>query len=187
VFVDFDTTLLFGSLPSELASCKDPQFKSRDYENSEHYVYAMHNYCHDHEVYQLVEKATESADAAQLNRLDAAVGQAMDAGIKAVTKRYRTPFSPEMRQTRLVRTFYNLQLIQFKTARKKSKSINEVLRKLKSPPRPPVDQRECHLLLKDVQVKIRKLRKAAAQKRKDFLSRRVDFECSGNEEKAARI
>jgi hypothetical protein len=101
VFVDFDTTLLFGSLPSELASCKDPQFKSRDYENSEHYLYVMHKYCNDdHEVYQLVEKATESADAAQLNRLDAVVGQAMDAGIKAVTKRYRTPFSPERRQTR---------------------------------------------------------------------------------------
>jgi hypothetical protein len=31
VFVNFDTKLLFGSLPSELASCKDPQFKSRDY------------------------------------------------------------------------------------------------------------------------------------------------------------
>jgi hypothetical protein len=34
VFVDFDTKLLFGSLPSELASCNDPQFKSRDYESS---------------------------------------------------------------------------------------------------------------------------------------------------------
>jgi hypothetical protein len=184
VFVDFDTTLLFGSLPLELASCKDPQFKSRDYENSEHYVYAMHKYCHDLEVYQQLEKVTASADAAQLNRLDVAAGQAMDAGIKAVATQYRTPFSPEMRQTRLVRTFYNLQLIQLKTARRKSKSINEVLRKLKSPPRPPVDQRECHLLLDNVQAKIRKLRKEAAQKRKDFLFRRVDFECNRDEEKA---
>jgi hypothetical protein len=83
VFVDFYTTLLFGSLPSELASCKDPQFKSRDFENSEHYVYTMHKSCHDHDVYQLVEKATKSADAAQLNHLDAAVGQAMHAVIKA--------------------------------------------------------------------------------------------------------
>jgi hypothetical protein len=53
VFVDFDTKLLFGSLPSELASCKDPQFKSRDYENSELYVHAMHEYCNKIQVYQM--------------------------------------------------------------------------------------------------------------------------------------
>jgi hypothetical protein len=44
-FVDFDTKLLFGSLPSELASWNDPQFKSQDYENSKEYVLAMHTYC----------------------------------------------------------------------------------------------------------------------------------------------
>jgi hypothetical protein len=31
VFVDFSTELLFRSLPPKLASCSDPQFKSRDY------------------------------------------------------------------------------------------------------------------------------------------------------------
>jgi hypothetical protein len=131
--------------------------------------------------------ATLSANAASLNRLDAAVGHAMDAGIKAVRKRYRTPFSPEMRQTRLVRTFYNLHLIQFKTGCKKLKSIAEVQRKLESHPPSPGDQRECHLLLKDVQAKTRKLQKEAAQQRRDFLTRRVDFECDGDEDKADRI
>jgi hypothetical protein len=87
--------------------------------------------------------ATVSADATQLNCLDEAVGKAMEAGLQAVMKRYRTPFSPAMRQTRLVRTFYNLHLIQFKTGRTKSQSIQEVLRKLTSPPPTPVDQREC--------------------------------------------
>jgi hypothetical protein len=111
----------------------------------------------------------------------------MDAGIHAVRKRYRTPFSPEMRQTCLVRTFYNLYLTEFKTGRKKSKSIAEVQRKLESHHSSPDDQRECHLLLKDVQAKIRKLRREAAQKRRDFLTRRVDFECGRDEEKADRI
>jgi hypothetical protein len=129
VFVDFDTKLLFGSLPSELASCKDPQFKSRDYENSEQYVYAMHTYCHDHEVYRMAKNAKVQADKGQLNRLNEAVGQAMEAGLKAVKKRYRTPFSPEMRQTRLARTFYNLHLSQFKMGRTKARSIKEVVRK----------------------------------------------------------
>jgi hypothetical protein len=82
----------------------------------------MHAYCHENKVYQMAENATVSADAAQPNCLDAAFGKAMDAGLQAVKKRYRTPFSPEMRQTRLVRTFYNLHLIQFKTGRKKFKS-----------------------------------------------------------------
>jgi hypothetical protein len=59
--------------------------------------------------------AALTANAVSLNRLDAEVGQAMDAGIQAVRKRYWTPFSPEMRQTRLARTFYNLHMIQFKT------------------------------------------------------------------------
>jgi hypothetical protein len=187
VFVDFDTKLLFGSLPSELASCNDPQFKSRNYESSEHYVLAMHTYCHENNVYQMAANATVSANETTLNRLDNAVGQAMSAGLQAVKKRYRTPFSPEMRQTRLLHTFYNLHLTQFKTGRKKSKSITEVQRKLQSHPPPLSDQQECHLLLKDVQAKVRKLRKQAAQKRRDFLARRVDFECDGDEENADRI
>jgi hypothetical protein len=92
-----------------------------------------------------------------------------------------------MRQTRLVRTFYNMHLIQFKTGRSKSASIKEVLRKLDSSPPSPADQRECHLLLKDVQTKIRKLHTEAVQKRCDFLIRRVDFECGGDQDKADRI
>jgi hypothetical protein len=187
VFVDFDTKLLFGSLPSELASCNDPQFRSRDYESSEDYVLAMHTYCHKHNVYQIAEDAKADATAVSLNQLDNAVGHAMSAGLQAVKKRYRTPFSPEMHQTRLVRTFYNLHMIQFKTGRKKSKPIAEVQRKLESLPPAPGDQRECHLLLKDVQDKIRKLRQEAAQKRRDFLTRRVEFECGGDDEKADRI
>jgi hypothetical protein len=92
-----------------------------------------------------------------------------------------------MRQTHLVRTFYNMHLIQFKTGRSKSASIKEVLRKLDSSPPSPADQLECHLLLKDVQTKIRKLRTEAVQKRCDFLTRRVDFECGGDQDKADRI
>jgi hypothetical protein len=42
VFVDFDTNMLFGSLPSELASCNDPQFKSRNYESSEQFLRCIH-------------------------------------------------------------------------------------------------------------------------------------------------
>jgi hypothetical protein len=87
VFVDFDRKLLFGSLPSELASCKDPQFKPRDYENSELYVHSMHAYCNDNKVYQMAEKAAEKATPSQLNSLDAAIGKAMDAGLRAVKKR----------------------------------------------------------------------------------------------------
>jgi hypothetical protein len=187
VFVDFDTKLLFGSLPSELASCKDPQFKSRDYENSEQYVYAMHTYCHDHDIYQMAENAKVQADEVQLNRLDEAVGQAMEAGLKAVKKRYRTPFSPEMRQTRLARTFYNLHMSQFKTGRTKSRPLKEVERKMKSVPTTPEDQRDCHIRLKEVQAKIRKLRTEAAQKRREFLARSVNFKCGGDGGKADRI
>jgi hypothetical protein len=187
VFLDFDTKLLFGSLPSELASCKDPQFKSRDYENSGQYVYAMHTYCHDNDIYTMAENAKVHADEVQLNRLDEAVGQVMEAGLKAVKKRYRTPFSPEMRQTRLARTFHNLHTFQFKTGRTKSRPLNEVVRKMQTVRTTPEDQRACHLRLKEVQAKIRKLRTEAAQKRREFLARRVHFECGGDEEKSDRI
>jgi hypothetical protein len=78
-------------------------------------------------------------------------------------------------------------LIEFKTGRSKSASIQEVIRKMDSRPTSPADQRECHLLLKDVQTKIRKLRTVAVQKRCDFLTRRVDFECGGYRDKADRI
>jgi hypothetical protein len=184
VFVDFDTKMLFGSLPSELTSCNDPQFRTGDYESSEHYVLAMHTYCHKDNVYRMAENVTVSANETTLNKLDDAVGHAMSAGLQAVKKRYRTPFSPEMRQNLLIRTFYNLHMTQFKTGQKKSKSITEVQRKLKSYPPPPSDQQECHILLKDAQAKIRKLRKEAAQKCQEFLARRVDFECGGDDEKS---
>jgi hypothetical protein len=92
-----------------------------------------------------------------------------------------------MCQAQLVPMYYNLLMIQLKTSCKKSKSITEVRRKMKSSPPTLADQRECHLLLKDVQAKIRRLRKEAAEKQKDFLTRRVDFECGGDEEKVARI
>jgi hypothetical protein len=45
----------------------------------------------------------------------------------------------------------------------------------------------CHLLLKDAQIKIHKLRTEAAQKRWDFLTHCVDFECGGDTDKADRI
>jgi hypothetical protein len=44
-----------------------------------------------------------------------------------------------------------------------------------------------HILLKDVQAKICKLRTEADAKRKEFLTRRVDFECGGDADKAARV
>jgi hypothetical protein len=187
LFVDFDTKRLFGSLPSELVSCKDPQFKSRDYENSEQYVYAMHTYCHENDIYTMAENAKVHADEVQLNRLDEAVGHAMEAGLKAVKKRYPAPFSPEMRQTRLARTFYNLHMFQFKTGRTKSRPLKEVVRKMQAVPTTPEDQRACHLRLKEVQAKIPKLRTEAAQKRREFLACRVNFECGGDEEKSDRI
>jgi hypothetical protein len=102
VFVDFDTKLLFGSLPSELAHTKTPTFHSRDYETTEAYVNSVHAFCNEKQVYQMAEKALASATPAALNRLDHVVGQAMDAGLQAVKKRYLTPFSPEMRQTQLL-------------------------------------------------------------------------------------
>jgi hypothetical protein len=185
VLVDFDTKLLFGSLPSELASYKSPQFHSRDYENSELYVTSMHAYCNDNQVYQMTAEATESSDPTRLNHLDAEVSKAMEAGLQAVKKIYRTPFSPEMRQNRLIRSFYTLHLTQFKTGHSKVWAIRTVESKMTSPSLPPADQQECHLLLKDVQTKIRKLRQQAVQKRRDFLTRRVDF--GGDVEKADKI
>jgi phage-related protein len=142
VFVDFDTKLLFGSLPLELASSKTPQFHSRDYENSETYTKAMHSFCNEHQVYQMASQALESADSAKLILLDAAVGQAMNAGLQAIKKRYRTPFSPVMRQTRLRRTFYNLHLFQFKTGHRRTAPLQRVRSKLDTIPPDPVSQQE---------------------------------------------
>jgi hypothetical protein len=154
VFVDFDTKLLFGSLPSELASSTSPQFHSRDYENSATYTTAMHSFCNEHQVYQMAAQALESADSKQLNALDAAVGQAMNAGLHAVKKRYRTPFSPVMRQTRLRRTFYNLHLSQFKTGRRRTAPLQRVRSKLDAIPSDPVTQQDCHLLLDEQKIQI---------------------------------
>jgi hypothetical protein len=41
IFVDFDTNLLFGSLPSKLASPKAKAFHSRNYESSEKYIHTV--------------------------------------------------------------------------------------------------------------------------------------------------
>jgi hypothetical protein len=71
--------------------------------------------------------------------------------------------------------------------RTKSTSPLEVLRKLDSSPPSPADQRTCHVMLKDVQTKIRKLQTEAVQTRCAFLTRRVDFECGGDSDKADRI
>jgi hypothetical protein len=68
VFVHFDTKLLFESLPSELALCKDPQFKSRDCENSELYVESINVYCLENDVYKMAEDAAVNADTETLNR-----------------------------------------------------------------------------------------------------------------------
>jgi exonuclease III len=78
VYVDFDTHLLFGSLPSELASSKQQSFHSRDYENSEVYINTVNAYCEEHDLYQRSEAAlTSSSSSAELNKLDEAVGRAM--------------------------------------------------------------------------------------------------------------
>jgi hypothetical protein len=168
VFVDFDTKLLFGSLPSELASSKHNPFHSRDYENSETYITRVNAYCEEHDLYRRSEAALETTSAAELNQLDAAVGRAMQAGIKAVSKRYRTPFSPEMRQARLTRHYYNLLMQQFKTGQNRKNSIVKIKAKLETQLPIPEDQRECHIFLKDAQLQVRKLRKIAREKRQAF-------------------
>jgi hypothetical protein len=101
VFVDFDTKLLFGSLPSELAGSKSQTLQSRDYKNSETYTRAMHSYCNENQVYQMMDTALAANNPSQLDRLDQAVGNAMKAGLQAVKTRYLTPFSPVMRQARI--------------------------------------------------------------------------------------
>jgi exonuclease III len=57
VFVDFDTNLLFGSLPSELASPKQNPFHSRNYENSKTYITHVNAYCEEHDLYRRSEAA----------------------------------------------------------------------------------------------------------------------------------
>jgi hypothetical protein len=128
VYVDFDTHSLFGSLPSELASPKQQPFHSRDYENSEVYINTVHAYCEDHDLYQRSEAALTSSSPSELNKLDAAVGRAMQAGIKAVTKRYRTPFTPAMRQARLSRHFYNLHMQQYKQGQSRICALAKISR-----------------------------------------------------------
>jgi hypothetical protein len=111
----------------------------------------------------------------------------MLAGIKAVTKRYCTPFTPEMRQAHRTRHFYNLHMQPYKTGQSRARALTKIKSKLDTPLLDPLDQRECHSYLKDAQLKIRKLRKIARQKRQDFLTRRVDFECGGDQQQAATI
>jgi hypothetical protein len=117
----------------------------------------------------------ETTSDAKLNSFDAAVGRAMKAGIKAVSKRYRTPFPPEMGQAPLTRHYYNLLMQQYSTGQSREHSIVKIKAKLETQPPVPIDQRECHILLKDAQLKVRKLRKTAREKRQAFLTRRVDF------------
>jgi hypothetical protein len=187
IFVDFDTTLLFGSLPSKLASPKAKAIHSRDYETSETYIKHVHAYCDEHDFYQRSEPALLSTTPQELNRLDDAVEWAMNAGLKAVTKRYHTPFTPEMRQARLSRHFFNLHMQQFKIGCNRSKALANVSAKLDTALPAPPTRRECHLRLSAIQKTIRKLRKEARQQRQDFLTRRVNFKCGGDSEKAAKI
>jgi ribosomal protein L35 len=112
----------------------------------------------------------------------------MQAGIKAVAKRYRTPFTPAMRQARLSRHFYNLHMQQYKRGQSRTCALDKILKKLDSPlPVPQENQRECHIFLKDSQQMIRKLRQTARANRQDFLTRRVDVECGGDNQQAAKI
>jgi hypothetical protein len=77
IFVDFDTNLLFGSLPSELASPNAKAFHSRDYESSEKYIHTVDAYCAEHNLFQRSEDTLLSTTPKSLNCLDNAVGQAM--------------------------------------------------------------------------------------------------------------
>jgi hypothetical protein len=86
-----------------------------------------------------------------------------------------------MRQARLTRHFYNIHMQHFKTGQSRVRALEKMKSKLDTSLSDPRDQRECHLYLKDAQLKIRKLRKIARQKRQDFLTRRVDFECGGDQ------
>jgi hypothetical protein len=151
IFVDFDTNLLFGSLPLELASPKAKAFHSRDYESSEKYIHTVNAYCAEHNLFQRSEDAVLSPTPKSLNSLENSVGQAMQAGIKAVTKRYCTPFTPEMRRARLVRHFYNLHMQQFKIGYSRSKALSTVSTELDTPLTPPLTQRDCHPRLSAVQ------------------------------------
>jgi hypothetical protein len=105
-----------------------------------------------------------------LNSLDHAIGQVMQSGIKAVTKRYRTLFTPEMRQARLFRHFFNLHMQQFKIGCSRSKALSTVSVKLDTPLTHPLTQRDCHLRLSAVQKTIHKLWKEARKKHQEFLS-----------------
>jgi hypothetical protein len=188
VFVDFDTKLLFYSLPSKLASAKKSLFHSRDYENSKTYITHVNAYCEEHNLYGRSEATLISTSAAELNQLDAAVGRAMQAGIKSVSKQYRTPFSPEMQQARLTCHYYNLLMQQYKTGQSRKHSILKIKATLATQLTVPTNQRECcHILLKDAQLQVRKLRKIAREKRQWFLLRRVDFECGGDAQLAAKV
>jgi hypothetical protein len=92
-----------------------------------------------------------------------------------------------MRQARLSRHFYNMHIQQFKIGCNRSQALAKVSAKLDTSLAAPSTQRDCHLLLSAIQKTIRKLQKEARQKRQDFLTRRVDFECGGDNEKAAKI
>jgi hypothetical protein len=52
----------------------------------------------------------------------------------------------------------------------------------------PPYKKECHIVLKDAQLAVlTKLRKIAREKRHDFLTRRIVFECGGDTQKADKI
>jgi exonuclease III len=189
LYVDFDTTKLFGGDPAVLAPNPVRILHSRDTVGSEQYVKAVHKYFVDHNITARLTALREGrhADMEEFEKIDADITRAMAHGMNTIRKLYDSPFSPQVKQARLRRRFYKLHLSMLRNHLDLGNQIDSITAVLDEVLHTPIDVEQAQLLLRSAQKNVRELNKKASALRATFLEDQIRQLQEDDEGKAAKI
>ena len=174
IFVDFDTSILFGSQPVQLPAQKVKGIKSKNSKTRRKYIFHLDKYLNDHKVHERLHRAeTEEVPASFLERIDKDITQGMAYARKKAARVYLQPMSPAMTQAMLCHRLWNIYMSQYRTKRNMSKRIADLRAAIDHPPPPPETLGDIRQGLIKAKKHLKAMVDKAAELREEFLKEEI--------------
>jgi hypothetical protein len=127
---------------------------------------------------------TLEPDKLKIEAIDQDITRAMHHGIKTIHKIYTSPFSPQIKQARLRRRFYKLQLSMLINKLDFTSQLESLLQALDEELSAPSNLEEARKLLRDAQKSVQEITKRASELRVTYLEEKAQSLEAIDKEKA---
>ena len=173
LFVDWDTSLLFGSATPTIVSKAQRRLQTSNAQTRSKYITYLHKYCEDHRITSRLAKLHEAPDPVQAEAIDRDITRGMLAAEKQCRHMGPDPWSILLQQARLKVEIFKHAHSMAKTGLDHRPKIDKLLARHTEPIDIPNNVGLIHAALRQAQSLAREITRHAAAHRKAFLAQQA--------------